>query len=94
MTLRNTASNGPLMSITIHPELEATLRARAEEQGITIDAYLERLIQDEDAEIAHTEALLRDAADSGGNIELTEAEWDRMEREAITEVEAKSKRRV
>jgi hypothetical protein len=33
------------MSITIHPELEATLRARAEEQGITIDAYLERLIR-------------------------------------------------
>jgi hypothetical protein len=82
------------MSITIHPELEATLRARAEEQGITIDAYLERLIQEEDAEIAHTEAILQEAVDSGSHIELTEAEWDRMEREAITEVEAKSKRRA
>ena len=82
------------MSITIHPELEATLRARAEEQGITIDAYLERLIQEEDAEIAHTEAILQEAVDSGSHIELTEAEWVRMEREAITEVEAKSKRRA
>ncbi len=82
------------MSIALHPDLEATLRARAQEQGITVDVYLERLIQEEDAEIAHTEALLREASDSGGHIELTEAEWDRMERDAIAEVEAKSKRRA
>src|SRR6266849_2894502 len=79
----------PRMTVTIHPELGAKLRARAEAEGITVNVYLERLLQDEDAEIAHTEALLQEGADSGDHIELTEEEWDRMEREAIAEVEAK-----
>ncbi|MBI1789479.1 MAG: hypothetical protein HYR60_18240 [Acidobacteria bacterium] len=82
------------MSITVHPELEAKLRARAEADGITVDSYLERLMQDEDAEIAHTEALLQEAADSGEYVELNEEEWERMEREAVAEAEGKSKRRA
>ena len=32
------------MTITIHPELGAKLRERAQAEGITINAYLERLI--------------------------------------------------
>ena len=82
------------MSIIVHPELEARLRIRAEEEGVTVDAYLERLVQDESAEIAHTETLLQEAADSGDHIALTEQEWDRMEREALAEVQAKSQRRA
>ena len=39
------------MSITIHPELESKLRARAEAEGLTIEAYLERVVEaDEQAE--------------------------------------------
>ncbi|MGI8741036.1 MAG: hypothetical protein ACR2NN_00415 [Bryobacteraceae bacterium] len=64
------------MSITVHPEPEARLRVRAEEEGVSVDAYLARLVQDETAEINHTEALLREAAESGGHIELTEEEWE------------------
>jgi hypothetical protein len=82
------------MSITIDPELEARLRARAEAKGITIDAYVERLMQDEDGEITHTETLLQEAADSGDYVELTEEEWGRMEQEAIVEAENRSKRRA
>ena len=82
------------MTVTIHPELGAKLRARAEAEGVTVDVYLERLLQDEETEIAHTEALLQEAADSGDHIELTEEEWERIEREAIAEVETKSPRRV
>jgi hypothetical protein len=51
-------------------------------------------MRDEDAEIAHTEALLQEAADSGDYVELTENEWNQMEREALAEVEGKSKRRT
>jgi len=40
-------------------------------------------MQDEDAEIAHTEALLQEGAGSGDYIELDDWEWDRMEREAV-----------
>jgi hypothetical protein len=81
------------MSITVQPELESRLRARAGEHGMSVDAYLEWLIEDEDAEIAHTEALLEEAAASGAHLEFTEDEWNRVEREAVSEVEARSKRR-
>ena len=53
-----------------------------------MDHYLERLLQEEDAEIAYTEALLVEAIESGDYVELNEAEWDRME----SEVAAKLKR--
>ena len=33
------------MSIAIHPELESKIRSRAEAQGLSIEAYLERLIR-------------------------------------------------
>ena len=82
------------MSITIHPELEAKLRTRAEEEGVSVEAYLEHLVRDEAAEIANTETLLSEAADSGEHIELTEEEWDRMEQEALAEVQTKSQRRA
>ena len=82
------------MSISIQPELEAKLRTRGEEEGVTVDAYVERLVEDEAAEIAHTETLLREATESGDYIELTEGEWDRMEQEALTEVQSKSQRRA
>ncbi|HEV2690479.1 MAG TPA: hypothetical protein VGV35_18105 [Bryobacteraceae bacterium] len=82
------------MSITIHPDLEAKLRTRAQEEGLSVDAYLERLVQDEAAEIAHTETLLQEAVDSGDYLELDEQEWNRMEQEAIAEVQAKSQRRA
>src|SRR5437879_3904690 len=39
------------MSITIQPDLEARLRARAEAEGITVEMYLERIAsEDERAE--------------------------------------------
>jgi hypothetical protein len=36
---------GRIMSITIHPPLETELRAKAEAEGISVDAYLERLLR-------------------------------------------------
>ena len=41
---------------------------------------------EDDAEIAHTEALLQEAAESGDYLELTEREWDSINREAVEEV--------
>ena len=40
-----------------------------------------------DAEIAHMEALLQEAAESGDYLDLTEHEWDSINREAVEEVE-------
>jgi hypothetical protein len=80
------------MSLAICPELEARLRAA--ELGVSVDVYIESLLQDEAREIAHTETLLQEALESGEHIELTEEEWDRMEHEALVEVHAKSQRRA
>jgi hypothetical protein len=77
------------MPITVHPNLEAKIRARAQAEGLTVEAYVERLIHEEDSEIAQTEALLEEAAASGEHVALTEREWDRMEQEARAALEAK-----
>ena len=45
-----------------------------------------RYFIEDDAEIAHTEAMLQEAAESGDYLELTEHEWDSIEREAVEEV--------
>ena len=58
-----------------------------------MSAYVERLIHEEDAEIAHTEALLEEAAQSGEHVELNEQEWDRVERESLAEAETRATRR-
>ena len=45
------------MPITIHPELEAKLRARAEAAGITVETYIERIALDDQAAEEELEAL-------------------------------------
>ena len=35
------------MSIAIHPDLEARLRARAEAEGLTVEAYIECIARDD-----------------------------------------------
>lgn len=79
------------MPITVHPDLEAKIRTRAQAEGLTVEAYVERLIRDDDSEIAQTEALLEEAAASGDRIPLTEREWDRMEQDARAALEAKKR---
>jgi hypothetical protein len=80
------------MSLTVDPHLEARLRERAEAEGISVSAYVERLIREDDAEIEHTEALLEEAVRSGEHVELTDKEWDRLEGEALTEAQTRAKR--
>jgi hypothetical protein len=79
------------MPITMHPATESRLRARAEAEGMTVEQYVEQLMRAEDAEIANTEALLREGADSGDYIELNEQEWDRMESEAVAKANSKQR---
>jgi hypothetical protein len=45
------------MSITIHPELEAKLRARADAEGLTVEAYVERISCDDERAEQELEAL-------------------------------------
>jgi hypothetical protein len=45
------------MSITIHPELEARRRARADAEGLTVEAYVERIARDDEQAEQELEAL-------------------------------------
>ena len=63
------------MSIIIHPELEARLRTRAEAEGLTIEAYLERIARDEEQAEKELEALALEGLRSGDSIEADDAYW-------------------
>jgi hypothetical protein len=64
------------MSITIHPELEAILRVRAEAEGLTVEAYIERIARDDDAAEEELEALALDGIKSGESIVADEKYWE------------------
>jgi plasmid stability protein len=68
------------MSISIHPQLETQLRARAEAEGLTVEAYLERIVRSEQsAEDVLTELALA-GLDSGEAIEPGPGYWEAKHR--------------
>jgi hypothetical protein len=68
------------MTITIDPKLEARLRERAESAGLTIDAYLERLVHSEQAAEQELETLALDGLNSGAPIEVGSGYWKEKHR--------------
>ena len=53
------------MSITLQPELQAKLRERATEAGITVEAYIERLVRADEAAMSELEELALEGLNSG-----------------------------
>ena len=68
------------MSITIHPELEARLRARAEAEGLTVEAYIERIARDDQQAEEELEALAFEVLNSGESIVAAEHYWEEKRR--------------
>jgi hypothetical protein len=64
------------MSINIHPELETRLRARAEAEGLTVEAYVERLIRADQQAQDELEALALEGLNSGEPIEVGPSYWE------------------
>jgi hypothetical protein len=58
------------MSIAIRPELETKIRVRAEAEGLSIEAYLERLVQADQQAEDELEALALEGIDSGDPIDV------------------------
>jgi plasmid stability protein len=71
---------GHLMSISIHPELETKLRARAAAEGLTVEAYLERLVRAEQSAEDELTALALQGVDSGNPIEVGPGYWEAKHR--------------
>ena len=76
--------------VELSPELEQAVNEKVRKgEFLTADDLVRQAVRrfiEDDAEIAHTEALLQEAAESGDYLELTEHEWDSIEREAVEEV--------
>ena len=68
---------GGEMTITIDPKLEARLRERAESAGLTITAYLERLLHSDQAAEQELESL---ALNSGAPIAVSSGYWKEKHR--------------
>lgn len=64
------------MTITIPPELETRLRVRAEAEGMTVQAYVERLLRAEQQAEDELEALAREGLNSGEPMEMGPGYWE------------------
>ena len=71
------------MSITIHPELEARLRARAEAEGLSIEVYVERIARDDERAEQELEAFALEGLNSGDSIVADERYWEDKRRRLI-----------
>lgn len=68
------------MTITIDPKLETRIREKAEAEGLTVDAYVERLVgADQDAE-EELESLALEGLNSGIPIEVGPGYWEEKHR--------------
>ena len=68
------------MSITIHPALETELRAKAEAEGISVEAYLERLLKAERDALHEIQSLAAEGLDSGDPIAVGAGYWEEKHR--------------
>lgn len=75
------------MSIAINPELEARLRAQAEAQELTVEAFLERIVSRRERAEAELERLVQEALDSGEPIEGDDRFWGDLRAEVRLRLE-------
>ncbi len=68
------------MTVSIHPEIEIRLRARAEAEGLTAEAYVERLVRAEQQAEDELEALALEGLHSGEPIEIGRGYWEDQHR--------------
>jgi hypothetical protein len=68
------------MTITMDPKLEARLRERAESEGLTVTAYLERLVRSDQAAEQELETLALEGFNSGAPIEAGSGYWEEKHR--------------
>jgi hypothetical protein len=71
------------MSITIHPELETRLRARAEAECLTIEAYLERIVRADQQPEDELELLAMEGINSGEPFQPTPGFWEEKHRQLV-----------
>lgn len=68
------------MTITIDPKLEARIREKADAEGLSVEAYVERLVSAEEMAEEELEALALEGLNSGEPIEVGPDYWNEKHR--------------
>lgn len=68
------------MTIMIDPTLEARLLERAQAEGLTVNDYVERLVDNEHVADSALEALALEGLNSGDSIEPGPGYWEEKHR--------------
>ena len=68
------------MPITIDPKLEARLRERAEAEGLSVPAYVERLLNADQSAEEELESLALEGLNSGAPIDAGPGYWEEKHR--------------
>lgn len=68
------------MSLAIDRDLETKIRARAEAEGLSVEAYLERLVHADQEGAKELEALVLEGLGSGEPIEVGPSYWQEKHR--------------
>jgi hypothetical protein len=69
------SKSGDRVSIAIPPELESKIRYRAETEGLSVEAYLERLIRADQQGSEELESLALEGLNSGTPINVGSSYW-------------------
>lgn len=72
--------SGELMSISLNPELERRLRERAAAEGLSVDAYLDNLVREDQSSRQAVESLITEAYESGEPIDIGPGYWEEKHR--------------
>jgi len=64
------------MDISLNPELESRLRERAEAEGMSLQAYVERVLAAEERAEAELESLALEGLRSGDPFEPSPGYWE------------------
>jgi len=68
------------MTIMIDPKLEARIREKAEAEGLTVSAYVERLVSADQVAEEELESLALEGLSSGPPIEVGPGYWEEKHR--------------
>jgi hypothetical protein len=68
------------MTITIDPKLEARIREKADAEGMSVEAYVERLVRSDQAAEEELETLALEGLHSGEPIEAGPGYWNEKHR--------------
>lgn len=69
------------MAISVDPKLEALLRERAEAEGLTVAAYVERLVNADQAAEEELEGLALEGLNSGPAVKAGPEFWEELHRD-------------